>query len=154
MAGPFRAMAWRMLFETSVTPSKPLSTLHSLDGTDGSGPNGGGTLMQDTNGTLYGTMQAGGTEWPSCTITCGGTIFSLDMGLGPFVKTLPTSGSIKAAVIMVGTDLTAGTSVTFTGTAATFKVVSSTNDTTNVSEGATSGVIRVVTPIGTLSSTR
>ena len=145
-------MAWRMLFETSITPSKSLTTLHSLDGTDGSGPNGGGTLMQDTNGTLYGTMQAGGTEWPSCTITCGGTIFSLDMGLGPFVKTLPTSGEVKAAVKILGTDLTGATSVTFNGTEATFKVASSSEITTNVPAGATTGVVQVVTPNGTLTS--
>jgi uncharacterized repeat protein (TIGR03803 family) len=135
-----------------ITPSGTLTTLHSFDGTDGSGPNGGGTLMQDTNGTLYGTMQVGGTEWPSCTITCGGTIFSLDMGLGPFVKTLPTSGKVKAAVKILGTDLTGATSVTFNGMEATFKVVSSSEITTNVPEGATSGVVQVVTPSGTLSS--
>src|SRR5208337_1261195 len=79
------------------TPSGTLTTLHSFDGTDGFGPGFGGTLMQDTNGTLYGTMQSGGVSYPGCSLECVGTVFSLDMGLGPFVKTLPTSGKVKAA---------------------------------------------------------
>ncbi len=134
------------------TPDGTLTTLHDFDGTDGSGPNGGGILMQDTRGTFYGTMQQGGNEWPSCSDGCVGTIFSLDMGLGPFVKTLPTSGKVKAAVKILGTDLTGATSVTFNGTAATFKVVSSSEIATNVPVGATTGVVQVVTPNGTLSS--
>jgi uncharacterized repeat protein (TIGR03803 family) len=132
-----------------ITPGGTLTTLHSFDGTDGSGPNGGGTLMQDTNGTFYGTTQEGGETYPGCSPSCAGTIFSLDMGLGPFVKTLPTSGKVKAAVKILGTDLTGATSVTFNGTAATFKVVSSSEITTNVPAGATSGVVRVVTAGGT-----
>ncbi len=136
-----------------ITPSGALTTLHSFDGSDGSGPNGGGTLMQDTNGTLYGTMKQGGTGWPSCSPgACVGTIFSLDMGLGPFVKTVPTFGKVKAAIKILGTNLTGATSVTFNGTEATFKVASSSEITTNVPAGATTGVVRVVTPNGTLTS--
>ena len=131
------------------TPSGALTTLHNFDGTDGSGPNGGGTLMQHTNGTFYGTMQNGGISWPCNSIVCLGTIFSLDMGLSPFVETLPTSGKVGAAVKILGTDLTGATSVTFNGTSATFKVVSSSEITTNVPEGATTGVVQVVTEGGT-----
>ena len=134
------------------TPSGTLTTLHNFDGTDGSGPAGGGTLMQDTNGTFYGTMQEGGISWPCNSIVCVGTIFSLDMGLGPFVETLPTSGKVKAAVKILGTDLTGATSVTFNGTAATFKVASSSEITTNVPVGASTGKVQVVTPNGTLTS--
>jgi uncharacterized repeat protein (TIGR03803 family) len=131
------------------TPSGGLTTVHTFDGTDGSGPNGGGILMQDTNGTFYGTMQQGGNEWPSCADGCVGTIFSLDMGLGPFVETLPTSGKVKAKVKILGTDLTGATSVTFNGTPATFIVASSSEITTTVPEGATTGVVKVVTEGGT-----
>jgi uncharacterized repeat protein (TIGR03803 family) len=131
------------------TPSGTLTTLHNFNGTDGTGPGGGGTLMQDSNGTLYGTMQQGGPGWPTCSPSCDGTIFSLNMGIGPFVKTLPTSGKVKAAVKILGTGLTGATSVTFNGTAATFKVASSSEITTNVPAGATSGVVKVVTAGGT-----
>lgn len=134
------------------TPSGTLTTLYNFDGADGSGPNGGGTLMQATNGTFYGTMLEGGTGWPTCSIECDGTIFSLDMGLAPFVETVPTSGKAKTAVKILGTDLTGATSVTFNGTAATFKVASGSEITTNVPEGATTGVVKVVTPSGTLTS--
>lgn len=135
-----------------ITPSGALTTIHNFDGTDGSGPGGGGTLMQDTNGTLYGTMLEGGISWPCTSIVCDGTIFSLDMGLGPFVETLPTSGKVKAAVKILGTNLTGATSVTFNGTAATFKVASSSEITTNVPVGASTGKVQVVTPNGTLTS--
>ncbi len=101
-------------------------------------------LVQDTNGSLYGTTYEGGT-------TGYGTVFSLSVGLGPFVKTLPTSGKVKTAVKILGTDLTGATSVTFNGTAAVFKVVSSSEITTKVPKGATTGPVQVVTPGGTLT---
>ncbi|MGA3091414.1 MAG: choice-of-anchor tandem repeat GloVer-containing protein [Terriglobales bacterium] len=135
-----------------ITPGGTLATLHSFDGADGFGPGFAGTLMQDTNGTLYGTMQSGGAGYPSCTGSCVGTVFSLSMGLGPFVQTVPTSGKVKAAVKILGTHLKGATSVTFNGIAATFKVVSSSEITTTVPEGATSGEVQVVTPSGTLKS--
>ncbi|MGA7292640.1 MAG: choice-of-anchor tandem repeat GloVer-containing protein [Terriglobales bacterium] len=136
------------------TPSGTLTTLHNFDGTDGSGPNGGGTLMQDTNGTFYGTMQEGGESWPTCSPVCDGTIFSLDMNLSPFVETLPIYGKVGAAVKILGTNLKGATSVTFNGIPATFKAASSSEITTKVPVGATSGVVQVVTPSGTLSGNR
>jgi len=53
-----------------------------------------------------------------------GTIFSLSVGLGPFVKTLPTSGKVGSVVKILGTKLTGATSVTFNGVAAGFDVYS------------------------------
>jgi hypothetical protein len=98
-------------------------------------------------------MLEGGITWPCDSgIVCVGTVFSLDMGLAPFVETLPTSGKVKKAVKILGTDLTGATSVTFNGTAATFKVASSSEITTTVPEGATTGVVKVITPNGTLTS--
>jgi uncharacterized protein (TIGR03437 family) len=55
-------------------------------------------------------------------------------------------------VKILGTNLTGSTSVTFNGTAATFTVKSSSEITTTVPAGATSGTVQVVTPGGTLSS--
>jgi hypothetical protein len=125
-----------------------LTTLHSFDKTDGVGPTG---LVQDTNGTFYGTTVHGGNiVYHYCGSSCG-TIFSLSVGLGPFVETEPASGSVGAAVNILGTNLTGATSVTFNGTAASFTVVSSSEITTTVPSGATTGEVKVVTPGGTLS---
>jgi uncharacterized repeat protein (TIGR03803 family) len=131
-----------------MTPSGELTTLYTFciqsGCEDGGRPFGG--LVQDTNGTFYGTTQVGGTT------PVDGTVFSLSVGLGPFVKTLPTSASVGAAVKILGSDLTGATGVSFNGTAATFSVVSRSEITTKVPAGATSGEVRVTTPSGTLSS--
>src|SRR5207245_3790205 len=100
-------------------------------------------LVQDTNGRFYGTTAFGGTS-TNCSLGCG-TVFSLSVGLGPFVETQPTSGKVGAAVKILGTNLTGATSVTFNGTAAVFKVVSSSEITTTVPAGATTGKVKVVT---------
>jgi uncharacterized repeat protein (TIGR03803 family) len=110
---------------------------------DGGNPLGG--LLQDTNGTFYGTAEDGGSFGD-------GTLFSLSVGLGPFVETVPSSGKVGAPVKILGTNLTGATSVTFNGTAATFKVVSAAEITTTVPAGATTGKVQVVTPKKTLTS--
>ncbi len=111
--------------------------------TDG-GPSQAG-LVQDTNGSFYSTTSAGGANYD-------GTVFSLSVGLGPFVETRPTSGQLGATVEILGTNLTGATSVSFNGTAATFTVVSSSEISTTVPSGATTGNVQVVTPSGTLTS--
>jgi uncharacterized repeat protein (TIGR03803 family) len=127
----------------SITSGVTLTTVHNFDNTDGENPSGG--LFQATNGTFYGTAFQGGANG-------AGTIFSLSLGLGPFVETLPTAGKVGAAVKILGTNLTGATSVNFDGKAATFTVVSSSEITTTVPAGATTGEVEVVTPSGTLSS--
>ena len=81
-----------------ITPSGTLTTLHSFDRTDGEDPEAG--LVQDTDGNFYGTAYAGGAN--SCTafgsVIGYGTVFSLSVGLGPFVETQPTSGKVGSAV--------------------------------------------------------
>jgi uncharacterized protein (TIGR03437 family) len=76
----------------------------------------------------------------------------MSLGLGPFVKTLPTSGADGMAFNILGTSLTGATSVTLNGTAAKFTVASSSLITTTVPTGATTGEVKVVTPSGALSS--
>jgi uncharacterized repeat protein (TIGR03803 family) len=127
----------------TITPSGKLTTLHSFDRTDGAYPYAG--LVQATNGDFYGTTDEGGAN-------NYGTVFRLAVGLGPFVKTHPTSGTVGAAVKILGTSLTGATGVTFNGTAAVFKVVSSSEITTAVPTGATTGTVEVTTPKGTLKS--
>jgi uncharacterized repeat protein (TIGR03803 family) len=139
-----------------ITPAGKLTTLYTFCSqsgcTDGAEPYG---LMQASNGDFYGTTDLGGSSTnPSCTGVypgCG-TVFSLSVGLGSFVETLPNSGKVGAAIIILGNNLTGATSVTFNGTAATFTVVSSTEITTTVPTGATSGTVEVTTPGGTLKS--
>jgi hypothetical protein len=81
------------------------------------------------------------------------TIFSLSVGLGPFVETQTTSGEVGSPVTILGTNLTGATNVTFNGTVATFTVNSSgTAISTTVPTGATTGPVQVVTPNRTLSS--
>jgi uncharacterized protein (TIGR03437 family) len=58
---------------------------------------------------------------------------------------------VGAAVKILGTNLTGTTNVEFNGTAATFTVISSSEITTTVPTGATTGTVQVVTPAGTLS---
>jgi uncharacterized repeat protein (TIGR03803 family) len=133
----------------TMTPAGALTTLHYFDSTDGMTPDAG--LVQATNGTFYGTTSTGGTI-RACDFAPCGTIFSLDMGLGKFVETVPTSGKTGAKVIILGSNLSGVTAVSFNGTAATFKVVSATEITTTVPLGATTGPVQVTKPAGTLSS--
>ncbi len=137
-----------------VTPKGKLTTLQNFDGADGDFPNA--ALIQATDGSFYGTTEYGGVPYPCYAIHgiprgCG-TVFGLSVGLGPFVETQPSSGKVGAAVKILGTDLSGATSVKFNGTAAVFKVVSSSEITTTVPEGATTGKIDVKTPRGTLKS--
>jgi uncharacterized repeat protein (TIGR03803 family) len=126
-----------------ITPSGTLKTLHSFDSTDGAFPFAG--LVQDTNGKFYGTTGGGGANGD-------GTVFSVSVGLGPFVETQTTSGKVGAAVKILGTNLTGATGVTFNGKPAIFKVVLSSLITATVPDGATTGKVKVTTPHGTLSS--
>jgi len=130
-----------------ITPSGVLTTLKSFcsdsNCTDGVNPLGG--VMQATNGDFYGMTTGGGAK-------SEGTVFSLSESLGAFVETQPTSGKVGAAVKILGTDLTGATSVSFNGTEAVFTVVSSSEISTTVPSGASTGKVKVVTPAGTLSS--
>lgn len=130
-----------------ITTSGTLTTLHAFSGADGANPEGAG-IVQHTDGNFYGTANYGGSN-PDC--SCG-TVFSLSVGLGPFVETVPTYGPSGTAVMILGTDLTGATSVSFNGTAATFTVASTSLITTTVPTGATTGPVTVITPSGTLTS--
>jgi uncharacterized repeat protein (TIGR03803 family) len=125
-----------------ITPNGALKTLHSFDGTDGYAPQ---NLAQATNGTFYGTTRLDGAD-------NDGTVFSLSVGHGPFVETLPTSGKVGVAIEILGPDLTSATSVIFNGAAASFKVESDTLISAIVPAGATSGFVAVTLPRGTLRS--
>ncbi len=82
----------------NMTPAGTLTTLYNFCSdagcTDGHAPLSG--LTQDTNGTFYGSTADGG-------VNNDGTVYSLAMGLGPFVKTNPTVGAAGRTVNILGT---------------------------------------------------
>ena len=138
------------IFEITPAPSGTLTTLYSFCVKGEQCTSGGGPvalLSQATNGDFYGTTTEAGSLSGN-----NGTVFRLSTGLGPFVKTLPASSAVGAAVKILGTDLTGAAIVTFNGTAAAFTVVSATEITTTVPAGATSGEVQVTAPSGTFSS--
>ena len=144
--------AFKMTLEGNLT------TLHTFcsrrNCSDGISPEAG--LVQGTDGNLYGTTSEGGTHFcPGLDLdgvsSCG-TVFSLSLGLAPFVETIPTSGKLGAKVLILGNNFTGTTTVSFNGTPAKFKVVSDTEIRTWAPQGATTGFVTVTTPNGTLTS--
>jgi uncharacterized repeat protein (TIGR03803 family) len=136
-----------------ITPGGDMTTLYSFcaqtNCADGNSPIGG--LLQATSGTFYGNAYNGGlndcADAPGC-----GTLFSLNVGLGPFVTTLPAAGKVGAEVGIIGPLLTGATRVFFNGISAQFKVVSPTLILADVPTRASTGEIMVDLPGGTLSS--
>jgi len=126
-----------------ITPAGTYSTLYNFVQASGSTPQT--TLRQHTSGKFYGLANAGGAN-------SLGTIFSFDVGLKPFIATLPTSGKVAKAVEILGGGLTGTTNVNFNGTNATFTATSNTYITTSVPNGATTGFVNVTTPGGALKS--
>jgi uncharacterized protein (TIGR03437 family) len=72
--------------------------------------------------------------------------------MGSFVETLPTAGLPGRSVIILGTDISGATDVSFNGSSAAFTVVSDSEITATVPAGATTGSVTVTTPSGTLTS--
>jgi uncharacterized repeat protein (TIGR03803 family) len=133
-----------------ITPQGTFSVLYNFDVT--SGDYAGVTLLQRTNGILYGDTQVGGTG-DGCPLGCG-VLYSLNMNLGPFVSLVSTSGKVGKTVEILGQGFTGTTSVSFNGTMASFKIVSGTYLTAIVPSGATTGFVTVDTPSGTLTSNK
>jgi uncharacterized repeat protein (TIGR03803 family) len=123
-----------------VTSSGVLKTLHQFCSQPGcpDGDYSEAALTQATDGDFYGSA--------------ANKIFSLSVGLGPFVETIPTSGKVGTTINILGTNLTGATSVTFNGDSAVFTVVSSSQIKATVPTGAAPGLVKVTTPTGTLTS--
>ena len=125
-----------------ITPVGSLTNLYNFRNADGKAAS---PLMQDTDGNFYGTLGIGGSQQ-------FGMIFQFSTGLRPFVKTLQTSGKEGSSVIILGTNLTDASAVSFNGTSAAFTVVSASEITATIPAGATTGKIQVETPAGSLVS--
>jgi len=111
------------------------------------------SLFQHTNGTFYSDTYEGGLK--GCNDGCG-VLYSLSMGLGPFVSFVPSlsSGKVGKTIQILGQGFTGTTNVSFNGASATFSAVSDTYLTAVVPAGATTGSVTVTTPGGTLTSNK
>ena len=132
----------------SALYSSSLSGTYSLLYTFPGAPYVSGGLMQHTGGLFYGDAMIGGTH-------NFGFIYSLNMGLGPFIAFVHAQGQVGGTAQILGQGLTGTTSVTFNGIAATsFTVVSDTFMTVVVPTGAGTGPVVVTTPSGTLTGNK
>jgi len=130
-----------------IAPDGTLTTVYVFGSQTGDGESPVAPLVQATNGNFYGTTSTQGKQ------TYGvGTIFSGSLGLAPFVETQTTSGKVGAVVTILGNNLNGSTGVSFGAAPATFTVNSNSNLKATVPNGATTGVVTVTTPDGTLTS--
>jgi len=81
-----------------------------------------------------------------------GNVYSLDMGLGPFVTFVQAAGKVGQTGGILGQGFTGTTNVSLNGISASFTVVSDTFIRATVPLGATTGYVTVTTPSGTLTS--
>jgi uncharacterized repeat protein (TIGR03803 family) len=102
-------------------------------------------LMQHTNGLFYGGLSSIEPDGDSA-------IFSLDIGLPPFVKLVKPFGTVGSTIQILGQGFTGTTSVSFNGVpATTFTAVSDTFMAAVVPANATTGPVLIATPTGTLT---
>ena len=104
-----------------------------------------GPLFQGTDGSFYGVTPYGPDNFD-------GEVFRFSNGLSPLVETVPVMGPVGTSILILGNGLTGSTSVTFNGVEAAFTVESDTYIRATVPAGASTGVVSVVTPSGTLNS--
>ena len=131
-----------MLFQ--LTPGGNYAVVHNFPAEAPSN-----SLFQHTNGTLYGANYEGGSK-------LRGDLYSLNMGLEPFVRFLPpdASASVGDTIGLLGQGFNATAAVSFNGTSANFTVVSDTYMTATVPSGATTGPVTVSASRGTLTSNK
>jgi hypothetical protein len=128
-----------------ITPTGTLTVLQEFTGTaNGSYPYW--PLTQDTNGTIYGLAQQGGT-------VNGGVLFTLNISAAPFASLVSTSGKECAKIGILGQGFTAASVVKFGGTQATTITRSgATFITATVPAAALTGKVTVTTGATTLTS--
>jgi uncharacterized repeat protein (TIGR03803 family) len=142
------AIRYGTIFQMNTVGASVVNTLHNFEGTDGAFPSVG--PFQATSGMFYGTTDQGGTD-NNCFEGCG-TLYSMNVNLGPFIAFVHESGKVGQTGGILGQGFTGTTSVSLNGTPASFTVVSDTFIKATVPPGATTGLVTVVTPSGTLTS--
>jgi uncharacterized repeat protein (TIGR03803 family) len=133
-----------------MTPSGTLTILYNFDLITGYMPEV--TLIQHTNGILYGDTVIGGTS-TECGQGCG-VFFSMNVGLKPLAHLVLTAGKVGSQVEILGQGFTGTSAVSFNGIAAEFSVASDTYLTATVPSGAKTGSVTITTPGGALTSNR
>jgi len=126
-----------------ISPSGDIDYLYGFEGFDGAYSDA--QLLQATNGIFYGAASGGGKS-------NDGTLFTLSVGLGPFVSFVGNPAKAGDTFEILGQGLTGTSSVSFNGTPATFTVKSDNWLTAAVPDGGTTGPVTVTTPSGTLAS--
>jgi uncharacterized repeat protein (TIGR03803 family) len=121
-----------------------VSTLHVFPNSENIQPS---SLLQATDGNLYGTTVRGGDD-------NDGSIFRMDIGLSPFVALLRYSGRIGDTGGILGQGFMTASKVELNGTPIKFKVISDTLIEVSVPEGAASGYVTVTTDSGILTSNK
>jgi len=133
-----------------ITPRGIYSVVHNFDNTNGANP--WSTLTQNTNGILYGDTFKGG-ELTICGTPGCGVVYSLDMGLKPFVSLVSTSGKEGVKIGILGRGFKTTSVVAFGGVEATsIKLGSATFITATVPVGALTGSVTVTTGSTELTS--
>jgi uncharacterized repeat protein (TIGR03803 family) len=139
------------IFRISGKKTSTPSYLHDFDQyPTGRGPQD--TLLQDTNGILYGDTIEGGVPNVGC-----GVFYQLNQGLNPFVSLLFISGKVGDSIGILGQGFTGTTSVSFNGAPAAFTLDPVTPDTyltATVPSGTTKGKVTVVSPTVNLTSNK
>jgi uncharacterized repeat protein (TIGR03803 family) len=131
----------------SLSPAGTFTNLYNFcslaNCADGDGPGLG--MIQGTDGKFYGNTGVNyyGPE---------GTIFSFDMGLGPYIEAQTNFGNVGRQIAILGNNLSSTTAVSFNGTSATFQILSDTLVRATVPAGATTGAIQLTNSSGPLST--
>jgi uncharacterized repeat protein (TIGR03803 family) len=136
-----------------ITPGGQFTVLHNFDSGQSSPGDIPVSLVQHTNGLLYGItanatrgMDADGLEYS--------TFYSYSLGLPPFVTYLASYGRVGTQVDILGEHFTNDSKVFFNGVRAQIVTVAPTYMRVVVPSGATTGWITVTTDKGTLKSNR
>jgi uncharacterized repeat protein (TIGR03803 family) len=131
------------LFRIAETGS--FKKIYSFDYTHGA--NDETPAIQHTNGKIYGLTDAGGSNG-------AGVLFTLDIGVGPFVSLVPTSGKVGGKPVgILGQGFSSSSVVKFDGVQATsVKRTGTTFLSATVPPGALTGSVTVTTGSTTLTS--
>jgi uncharacterized repeat protein (TIGR03803 family) len=136
-----------------ITTTGNFSVLHSFDGTNViDGYNPASPLRQNTNGKFYSDTYYGGTSTVCGGYGCG-VVYSLDMGLKPFVSLVTTSGKEGAKIGILGQGFSSSSIVKFGRVqASSFTREGNTYIAATVPVGALTGKVTVTTGATALTS--